>query len=708
MQKFPAFTLMLSGLFATKALAADAPTASEPKLNYTVSWLGNTFAEPDKWVQMDAHAMYVAPDGTCYLNTPWEEGGRNVGIYKNGDVVGNAGHTHGWGYEGGAAVTANAQYLFIAQVVENEGGGLKAPTSWPPKGKSWAGVSRRHLDGSPAPFPGGKGGDGDTLKNNFLVENEFVEKTDGGIKGMAADSSRLYVASATDKIKVYDVNTLDKVAEWDVLRPRQLATAPDGTLWLIQAGDATTPARILHYSNDGKLLSQALTFPKPGDPTALCCDQVGHLVVADNGPDQQVTLYDPQRGFHPLHVWGVKGGVLAGVKGRIGPLRFNGPVGVGMDNANNLYVCSRNSGVVLQSYAPTNKLSWELQGLEFVDSAAADPGADTNVYTKEEHFGFDYSKPRGQEWSYRGYTRDWLHYPQDPRQHIEFATSIVRRIGGKPFLFGIDMYSDHLLVYRFNGKDEIAIPCGMMAQKHIQTPENWPPQQPAKGAWIWRDKNGDGAFQPAEYENQAESQPFGWGWSVDSRGDVWQAGDANTVRHIPCQGLDRNGSPIYSFAGAKTEPAPAPFNNLQRAEYDPAGDTMYLAGYSNEHRNTNGSWKVIGKVVCRYDHWRTTRVKRWEIEPPFPDQENAPGAGQPQAMSIAGDYLFVVYVKTAEIKVYDTATGTYRGTMRPGDKMSGWVDTPYGISAHQRANGEYILFVEEDWKAKGLVYRWRP
>jgi len=77
-------------------------------------------------------------------------------------------------------------------------------------------------------------------------------------------------------------------------------------------------------------------------------------------------------------------------------------------------------------------------------------------------------------------------------------------------------------------------------------------------------------------------------------------------------------------------------------------------------------------------------------------------------MSVAGDYLFVVYLKTAEVRIYETAAAKYCGTMRPGKDMSGWVDIPYGIRAHKRADGEYLVFVEEDWKAKIIMYRWRP
>ena len=123
------------------ARAQDAP--EPPPLKYTASWFGNDFGDGKKWVQMTADAMFVAPDGTCVLNTFWDEGGREVGLYKDGDVIGSAGHTHGWGYDGAYAVTMNGKYLFIAQVVDNEGGGLVGADTWPVKGKLWFGVSRR-------------------------------------------------------------------------------------------------------------------------------------------------------------------------------------------------------------------------------------------------------------------------------------------------------------------------------------------------------------------------------------------------------------------------------------------------------------------------------------------------------------------------------------------------------------------------------------
>ena len=77
-------------------------------------------------------------------------------------------------------------------------------------------------------------------------------------------------------------------------------------------------------------------------------------------------------------------------------------------------------------------------------------------------------------------------------------------------------------------------------------------------------------------------------------------------------------------------------------------------------------------------------------------------------MSVAGDYVFTVTVKTAEVYVYNAKTGTSAQKLKPGPEVageSGWIDIPHGIRAFRRANGEYLVFVEEDWKGKVIMYR---
>jgi hypothetical protein len=43
-----------------------------------------------------------------------------------------------------------------------------------------------------------------------------------------------------------------------------------------------------------------------------------------------------------------------------------------------------------------------------------------------------------------------------------------------------------------------------------------------------------------------------------------------------------------------------------------------------------------------------------------------------------------------------------------GVENTGWIDVLTGISAFKRSTGEYLVFVEEDYKGKVLLYRWKP
>lgn len=69
---------------------------------YHSSWIGNTYggknsstgsAAPsdssDKWIQDYIDCLLVTEDGTCYTSSVWDEGHREHGIYKNGNVLGN-------------------------------------------------------------------------------------------------------------------------------------------------------------------------------------------------------------------------------------------------------------------------------------------------------------------------------------------------------------------------------------------------------------------------------------------------------------------------------------------------------------------------------------------------------------------------------------------------------------------------------------------
>src|SRR6476619_5203731 len=76
------------------ALTLWAAMSSAAELNYTVSWLGNTFSgASNKWVQNFFIHTQVQPDGTVNTWSHSDEGGKKFGQYRDGDVVGNT-NTH--------------------------------------------------------------------------------------------------------------------------------------------------------------------------------------------------------------------------------------------------------------------------------------------------------------------------------------------------------------------------------------------------------------------------------------------------------------------------------------------------------------------------------------------------------------------------------------------------------------------------------------
>jgi hypothetical protein len=159
----------------------------------------------------------------------------------------------------------------------------------------------------------------------------------------------------------------------------------------------------------------------------------------------------------------------------------------------------------------------------------------------------------------------------------------------------------------------------------------------------------------------------------------------------------------------KRERTPSMFRDLRRIEYFPDTDTMYLSGFTVDHPSVGDDTGVVGSEIIRFDRWsQGNRTPRWRAVIPYDN------TGQREvstaAMSVAGDYVFAVTVKTAEVYVYKNDTGKFVRKFGPGPEVgeeSGWVDIPHGIRAFRRRNGEYLLFVEENRNGKVIIYRFR-
>ncbi|MBD2682081.1 MULTISPECIES: hypothetical protein [Nostoc] len=698
-------SLIVGVLITTIGITTDWATGRTSTLSYQTSWIGNSIGSGNLRIQNNIEAMYVTPDGTVYTNSHWDEAGTEAGIYKDGKIINALGDTHGWGRGGGKAVTANNKYIYIAMTQGSIG---NTKEDYPAEGTSWHSVRRYDLSGKPAPFPGGRGWD----KSMLIVSNKSE------VTGLAIVGSELYVSdSAANRIRVFDTETMKEIRGFSVANPGAIAVDKQKNLWIIQNKNGGNPGKILHYSLSGKQLPQQIADII--EPTAIAINPQGKLLVAENGSLQQILIYDIKDQPVKVGNFGNKNGVYAGVSGEVRDLKLYGLTGVGTDASGNIYINSNGfnkSGTDLRKFTPSGKLLWRSLGLIFVDNADADPKTDgVDLFTKQEQYQMDFSKPAGKQWTYKAYTLNPFKYPQDPRLHTSPDATFVRRIQGKPFLFLTDMYSSFLQIYRFNpGTDgKIAIPAGMFVGTNGADKPfldgNWPPYQPQKGEWIWRDSNGNGKFENNEYDTSKDYPHLG-GWWVDSKGDVWKAlrtQDGMGIRHYPLQGIDAKGNPIYSYSSMEKQTTPEIFNDLRRIEYFPQTDTMYLSGFTVDHPAFGDDTGVVGSEIARFDNWsKGNRTPRWRVV--IPHDTIGKREVSTAAMSVAGDYVFAVTVKTAEVYVYNATTGVEVKKLKPGPEVgseSGWIDIPYGIRAFRRSNGEYLVFVEENWKGKVIMYR---
>gem|GEM_PF-255706 len=818
-------TTLVILLFTASPLYAElvAPNNSQRLENYRTSWIGNSYGglNPEtgkgQWVQQDIAALCVTPDGTVYTNVPWEEGGGNCMMYKDGEMLGHSRYTHGWGFNGGKAVAVNDKYVFIALMGNNEGGGLVDPDTWSPKGFDWYGVSRRLRSDftQGAPFEHGKGGKGDTLPKSFLVINEVSNEQGrnaidgpGAITGLWADNERLYVANPLEnRIEIYDTETMRKIEEWslpDKFRNKMGAIAmnPDGNLWILIHQPWSSPMndRFVVFNNDGEVGHFSITitmgrvmFPAlmTLQPSAFCFDNKGRLFVADSGTLHTVHIFEKE-GETYTHTFPTREEALHSVIGLPGgggnmnysDLMFSSITAIGCDAEGNVYIASNRAtnggGVILESYAQTTepiivdshtntqgfwKLNWRLFGLCFIDCATLDPDDETIVYTKEERFKIDWSKEPGKEWSFLGSTasrpsanlktlvtpdgRNTLPFFRDPRLNIGDSAGVwVRNLDGKKLLFVGDMSAVRLQVYEFNFDRMWYIrPSVLFSPVHYRNrdgsePTNWMPGQPARGEWIWTNSSsdlggGELKMNRAEFLSQEPEVRGIEGWWVDVNGDIWQTTLDKGLRRFRYQGSKElrgvgvvgwDGNPTWNFENMDSFSHPKEFNQVKRIRYYPETDTLYLGGCATvdgkEHKNQH--WKPMGPVIARYDNFlkgenpgATEGKLKWRVVLPYVVGSSGHESCEPMGFDVAGDYIFVPYTgasrvsgfKTGHVEVLRADDASAVGWMEPCPQTVGEIglqDIRECLSAHRLKSGEYVIFLEDDYKAKVVMYRWMP
>jgi regulation of enolase protein 1 (concanavalin A-like superfamily) len=653
------------------------------------SWLGNTWSGGWRCVGFGVSSIYVSPTtGRMYVNGQSES--FSTAIYDtNGNFVAPCANSH---FNGGYAITADDTYIYSAQ----------SPVT---SGTTNAGIA--------------------IYDQNGVSASATILLPARTIRGLACNKAlgELYIAdtgtygAGPDTLRVFSTSSRTELRSFAVPRARNLAVAPDGSLWIVQDGDGGSNApKVLHYSNTGTPLSGTITGI--ASPRGIAIDNAGKIYVTDTGVDQNVKIYTSTGA--PSGTFGALNGVYGGTRGEIAPTKLNNPVGVGVDNSGNIWVACNGprtawadlaggTGAALRKYTISGSaLQWERLGLEYVDCASADPGTDgVDVYTKFNHYVMDYSKPPGQGWTHKGMTIDQFTYPGDPRLSLttKMGSAMVRRIGGNRYLFITDQQGGFLWFYRFQSGSEIAVPLGYLQREtHRGFSDN--------RFGIWHDADGDGVKDASEFDTTgaAAGAPSNetYCFTVDSTGGVWTT-DGSKVRCYAPQ-IDANGNLYYASAQMTSWNYPAAFVGtnayLLRACYDAASGDMYLAGYTTDAPKPDLSFGLIGTRIIKYTNYKTSPAEAYRITVPRNVAANI-GA---RAMDIGGDLVAFVIGLTSEVYLHDAASGALLTKMNAGPNtgIPGVIDCNNGLQLFARSNGETLAFVEEDNECKVLMHRYNP
>ena len=392
--------------------------------NVTTGYLGNTFIntfpEDDKWVQNFAEELDVASDGTMITASEYDENGRNVGIFKDGQPVayiqqfnGAGGHTC-WGY--GTATKATAvddNYLYV-----NNCEGL-------------------------------------TLRFNRSSGYSYVDAINTGLaEGMTYSGGFVYMITPAGLIQKRSTSNLATVSlSFTVTGGYDLAVDNAGNIWVL-----TTNKEVIKYTSAGVNTGTKIAAQSGWNPSAVNYDAFNNLLlVPDNGPRRQVIKFNTSGA--QVGTFGDLGGISAGTKGIVGDLRFWDIAGCGTDANGNIYVALSEDCVSLRKFNSAGVKQWEVLGTMFTDVTSIDPASDGNdIYSVNEHMKFDYST---QKWSLISKTVDCIAYPfpNDPRSGgtgTGITSALMRRVNGNLIMFTAGMYDgDAWDVYRFDG--EIAV-----------------------------------------------------------------------------------------------------------------------------------------------------------------------------------------------------------------------------------------------------------
>jgi len=694
-------------------------SAGEAPLQQATRWLGNTYHGGNRdtglWMQQKLEDILLMPDGRILTNSEWDEASHGFAWY-DGKTGKPAGTPAKYAACGGRALACDGKYIFVARFDKN----TKSESKY-----AWHGVSRYKLEGGPAPWPEGNGGDG-----SFLPLHEKIEwwKPNGAwpLNGLAAVAGELFVADPNGRrVRIFDAETMAAKREFalepETDTPGRILAAPDGNLWIAQFADGTGRVRL--YDAQGKFLDREINDIE--HPAAMAWDRDGKLIIADASRTRDHLRWYDLAGDQPKLAGTFGGSVFAEPNpGVVAPDRFWNITGVAVGTDGGLFVSTYQPGplggtAILRKFDTERKLVWQNEAIEFFSNGCADPASPNTVYTLTSRFEIDPGTPTQDGWPHAGWkhaawTLNPAKYPDDVRLSCAQRGVITFNNNGHRYLMAPG--SSPAGLWRFDG--EIAVPVALFALMQRGWIDHWPANLPLKEcAWLWSDGNGDGQMQPDEYQKIQDGEHGGY-WYIDDELTVWRTG--GWMWRFKPESIDERGIPHYNAAKKEEPKVPADVHSFGAMRYLPAQDVFVAFTIPKTAAQTMKlPWYCNATELRRYSGWKDDKPELvWSVPLPWRDTGNRGNDWRPAGLDVAGEYVFVAMDWSSDrgrehgqVLVYRLADGSYVGRMFAGPEVggsSGCIDISNPIGAVRRADGTYLVFVEDDEYGKVLCYVWKP
>lgn len=518
-----------------------------------------------------------------------------------------------------------------------------------------------------------------------------INTTVSGYKSAMSDSFIVYTNKYDNNLEIINLFSNKIIKKISINKPWAVAFSGTQDFWVVINGpgllyngrepfnDPANPCIIKHMDIDGNILPGVIKGYNGWGPRSLGIDKGGNLMVGDDGPNHQIIYYDIKNitgdSVSIVKTFGDKGGIASGKAGEVTPTKFWNFMSIGCDSTGNLYVNQEDYGNTVRCFNPDGSLKWEMMARTFVDGVDFDPANDGRfLYSRNEIFKMDYGKhAAGSEWTFNAMTQDRTNYPGDLDvrnynylEAVDLESVFIRRVNGERVMYTAAMTGPRGYVYSF--KNDIAV-------------------------------------YKLNFDDYGGRFGGTWAMYPDKDGDVWFAqSDGVYVKRL--QYIGKDGKLVFSPM-TKVKDLPAPINNPKRCAYDKDNDVFYISGTSPAKPYNGNSFQNVGSILCRYDNWSTNPTLKYQIDLP-----TVAGKFDPSCIAWAGDYVFLNGGFSEMVKVFNASNGSYVGDLVNNNKdtisFDGWVDITFGIEAHKRTNGEYIVAVEDDYRAKQLLFRWCP